>query len=168
MHHLGWKPCRDDRDLWMKVETRPDDGMLYWAYIFIYVDDILCVHHDNGMSITKFGEYVKMKEGSIQGPTLYLGAKLKKTVLPKCVIAWFMSSSKYAQSAVQNIQAYMAVLSESKKLGKKEYFPFIGGYKHELNDNPALDPIMANFFQSHIGILCWCLELGLIFIITEL
>jgi hypothetical protein len=46
MKHLGWHPCRADRDLWMKAETRPDDGVLYWAYILIYVDDILCVHHD--------------------------------------------------------------------------------------------------------------------------
>jgi hypothetical protein len=28
MNHLGWKPCRADRDLWMKADTRPDDGVL--------------------------------------------------------------------------------------------------------------------------------------------
>jgi hypothetical protein len=27
MTHLGWHPCRADRDLWMKAETRPDDGV---------------------------------------------------------------------------------------------------------------------------------------------
>jgi hypothetical protein len=43
MNHLGWHPCRADRDLWIKAETRPDDGVSYWAYILIYVDDILCV-----------------------------------------------------------------------------------------------------------------------------
>jgi hypothetical protein len=31
MKHLGWHPCRDDRELWMKAETRPDDGVSYWA-----------------------------------------------------------------------------------------------------------------------------------------
>jgi hypothetical protein len=41
MKHLGWHPCRADRDLWMKAETRPGDGVSYWAYILIYVDDIL-------------------------------------------------------------------------------------------------------------------------------
>jgi hypothetical protein len=46
MNHLGWNPCRADRDLWMKAEIRPDDGVLYWAYILIYVDEILCVHHN--------------------------------------------------------------------------------------------------------------------------
>jgi hypothetical protein len=28
MKHLGWSPCRADRDLWMNVETRLDDGVL--------------------------------------------------------------------------------------------------------------------------------------------
>jgi hypothetical protein len=35
MKHLGWHPCRDDRDLWMKAETCPDDGVSYFAYILI-------------------------------------------------------------------------------------------------------------------------------------
>jgi hypothetical protein len=69
MKHLGWNPCRADRDLWMKAETRPDDGVLYWAYILIYVDDILCVHHDHGAPLAKLDEYFKIKEGSIQVPT---------------------------------------------------------------------------------------------------
>jgi hypothetical protein len=29
MKHLGWSPCRAGRDLWMKAETHPDDGVLY-------------------------------------------------------------------------------------------------------------------------------------------
>jgi hypothetical protein len=56
MKHLGWHPCRADRVLWMKAETRPDDSVLYWAYIFIYVDDILCVHHDPGSPLAKLDE----------------------------------------------------------------------------------------------------------------
>jgi hypothetical protein len=79
----------------MKAETRLDDSVLYWAYISIYVDDILCVNHYPGAPLEKLDEYFKMKEGSIQFPTFYLGAKLKKTVLTNGVAAWGMSSSKY-------------------------------------------------------------------------
>jgi hypothetical protein len=104
MKHLGWNPCRADRDLWMKTETRPDDGVLYWAYILIYVDDILCLHHDPGAPLAKLDEYFKMKEGSIQVPTFELGAKLKKTVLPNGVVAWGTSSIKYVQSAVHTVK----------------------------------------------------------------
>jgi hypothetical protein len=80
--HLGWNPCRADRYLWMNAKTRPDDGVLYWAYIMIYVDEILCVYHDPGAPLEKLDEYFKMKEGTIQVPTFYMDAKLKKTVLP--------------------------------------------------------------------------------------
>jgi hypothetical protein len=88
----------------MKAETRPDDGVLYWAYIFIYVDDIFCVHHNPGSPLAKLDEYFKMKEGSIQFTTFYLGAKLKKTVLPNGVVAWGMSSRNYVRTAVHNVK----------------------------------------------------------------
>jgi hypothetical protein len=45
----------------MKAETRPDDGVLYWDYILIYVDDILFVHHYPGGPLENFDEYLKMK-----------------------------------------------------------------------------------------------------------
>jgi hypothetical protein len=93
MDHLGWKPCLADRDLWMKEETRPDDGVKYWAYILIYVDDILCVHHDPGTSLAQIDKYFKMKPGYITDPKFYLGANLKKTVMPNGVVAWGMSYS---------------------------------------------------------------------------
>jgi hypothetical protein len=49
-----------------------------------------------------------MKEVSIQVSTFYLGPKLKKTVLPNGVVDWGMISRKYVQSAVQNVQDYLA------------------------------------------------------------
>jgi hypothetical protein len=136
MKHLVWHLCRADRDLWMKAETRPDDGVSYRAYILIYVDDILCVHHDPGSPLAKLDEYFKMKEGSIQVLTFYLGAKLKKTVLPNGVVSWGMSSSKYVQSAVQNVKEYLAALPGDQMLAKKASGPFAGGKKPELDRRP--------------------------------
>jgi hypothetical protein len=100
------------------------------------VDDILCVHHDPGSPLAKLDEYFKMKEGSIQVPTFYLGAKLKKNVLPNGVVAWGMSSRKYVQSSVQNFKEYLAVLPGDQKLMKKASDPFSGGYKPELDESP--------------------------------
>jgi hypothetical protein len=108
-----------------------------------------------------------MKESSIQVPTLYLGVKLKKTVLPNGVVAWGMISSKYVQSAVQNVKEYMAALPGAQMLVKKASGPFLGGYKPELDESPELDPTRENFYKSQIGILRWCMELGRIAIITE-
>jgi hypothetical protein len=141
----------------MKTETRPDDGVLYWAYILIYVDAILCVHHDPGAPLAKLDEYLKINEGSIQVPTFYLGSKLKKTVLPNGVVAWGMSSSKYVQSALQDVKEYLATLPGDQKLMKKAYVPFAGGNKPELDESPELDPTRSNFYQSQIGILRWCM-----------
>jgi hypothetical protein len=56
MNHLGLSPCCADSYLWMKAETRPGDGVLYWAYILIYLDDILCVYHDPGAPLFKLDE----------------------------------------------------------------------------------------------------------------
>jgi hypothetical protein len=72
-------------------------------------------------------EYFKMKEGSIQVPTFYLGAKLKKTVLTNGMVAWGMSFSKYVQSAVHNVREYLAALPGDQMLMKKAAGPFTGG-----------------------------------------
>jgi hypothetical protein len=96
-----------------------------------------------------------------------LGAKLKKTVLSNGVVAWGMSSIKYVQSAVQNVKEYLAAIPGDQMLVKKASGPFAGGYKPELDESPELDPTRANFYQSQIGILRWCVELGRIDIITE-
>jgi hypothetical protein len=44
---------------------------------------------------------------------------------------------------------------------------FQGRYKPELDESPELDSIRANLYQSQIGILHWCVELGIVHIITE-
>jgi hypothetical protein len=146
--HLVWRPCLADRHLWMKAETPPDDGVLYWAYMLIYIDDILCVHHTPGTLLANLDVYFKMKEGSIQATTFYLGAKLKNNVFPNCVVAWGMSSSKYVKSAVQNVPEYLAALPGDQTLLKKVDGPFTRGYKPELDESPELDPARANFYQS--------------------
>jgi hypothetical protein len=167
MKHLGWKPYHVDHYMWMKAEICLDGGMLYWAYMFIYVYDILCMYHDYGMPLDKLDEYFKRKEGSIQVPTFYFGAKLKKTALSNDVFAWDMIFSNYVQSSVQNVKEYLTALPGNKKQLKKAPAPFTGGYKPERDESSEFDPIMVNFFQSQIGILRWGVELGCSGIITD-
>jgi hypothetical protein len=71
------------------------------------------------------------------------------------------------KSAVQNNQDYLTALPGNQKLLKKASGPFAGGCKSEIDESPELDPTRANFYQSQIGILRWCVELGRIDIITE-
>jgi hypothetical protein len=59
-----------------------------------------------------------------------------------------MSSSKYVHSAVQNVQDHLAALPGDQKLPKKEYGPFAGGYKPDLDESPELNPTRAILYQS--------------------
>jgi hypothetical protein len=155
MYHLGWKPCLAYQYRWMKEETCPDDGVKYWAYILIYVDDILCLHHDPGTSLAHIDKYFKMNPGSIMERTFYLGAKLKKTVMPNSVVAWGMRSSKYVQAAVQNVQEYLKKKGD-RKFNKNASAPFEATYRDEIYESLVLGPEMTNYFQSQIGIFRWC------------
>ena len=45
MHHLGYKSCLADPDLWYRPEVREEDKFKYYSYALLYVDDCLCIHH---------------------------------------------------------------------------------------------------------------------------
>ena len=167
MRHLGWESCKADQDLWMKAETRPSDGHKYYAYALCYVDDILIIHHDATFCLREIDKYFKMKPGSIGDPDFYLGAKIRPTRLPNGVIAWGMSSSKYVQAAVRNVKDYVDKTRPGMKLAKRATAPFPLGYISELDTSPELNDEDASFYQSQIGVLRWCVELGRIDIITE-
>jgi len=69
MTHFGFTPCLADPDLWMRPEVRPSDGVSYYAYVLLYVDDILVVvHHDATDVLLRLDKYFKMKPGSIGDP----------------------------------------------------------------------------------------------------
>ena len=74
MVDLGFTPCKADSDVWMRRETRPD-GFKYYSYVLLYVDDILCVHHDAMSILKKIGKRFTLKDG-FGDPDLYLGAKI--------------------------------------------------------------------------------------------
>ena len=167
MQHLGWQPCRADQDLWFKPEVRPEDGHKYYAYALLYVDNILVMHHNAEHCLKEIDRFFKMKKGSIGDPDYYLGAKLHPTILPNGVTAWGMSSSKYIQAAVQNVKDYLAKNFPGRSLSKRVTAPFPSGYEAELDVTPELDAEKASFYQSQIGVLRWCVELGQIDIITE-
>jgi hypothetical protein len=135
MNNLGWKPYHAAHHLSTKAETHPEDDVMHWDYMLIFVDDILCVNHDPCTPMANLDEYFKMKEDSIQAPIFYLGARLKKTVFPNGVVSWGMISSKYAQSAVQNVQEYLSTLHGDKKLLKKAPDLFTEGYKPDIDES---------------------------------
>lgn len=167
MRHLGWESCKADPDLWYKPEIRKEDGFAYYAYCLLYVDDILVVHADGVRALKEIDHYFKTKPDSIRDPEFYLGAKLRPISLPNGVVAWGMSSSKYIEAAVVNVKEFHARHFPTRKWAKRSSGPFPLNYAPELDSTPQLDPDQASFYQSQIGVLRWCVELGRVDIITE-
>ena len=107
---LGYQPCEADQDVYMKEATKPD-GTKYWAYIIVYVDDVLCVNHDTKSTMDLISNLYRMKEGSIETPKVYLGANIKEWKLQdadgeftKCYAS---SSNTYAKEAVRIVEGLM-------------------------------------------------------------
>ena len=71
-----------------------------------------------------------------------------------------MSSSKYVQDAVSNMEDYLHTSMHGHTLPKKFYVPWLTNYCAELNMSPELDSRQANYYQSQIGVLHWIIELG--------
>jgi hypothetical protein len=168
MRHLGYKSCPADPDLWLKEMTRPDTKELYYSYILIYVDDILCIHHDAMTVLDKLDKYFTLKPASVGDPSMYLGAKLKITQLNNGVWAWGMSPSKYIKEAVSNCEKHLQHNYDGRyTLPTQAANPFLMGYEPEIDETPALDPERATYYQSIIGIMRWMCEIGRIDIATE-
>lgn len=167
MRHLGWQLCKADQDVWLKPKVRGSDGYQYFAYCLLYVDDILIVHHDGVRRLNEIDRFFRTKAGSIRDPEFYLGAKLYPITLTNGVHCWAMSSSKYIQAAVTNVKDYHHKHFETRQWVKRTSGPFPLNFCLELDTTPELTPDQAAFYQTHIGVLRWCVELGRIDIITE-
>ena len=102
MRNLGYSLCLEDPDLWFKEEKRKSEGTKYYAYLLLYVDDYLLIHHSVDKSLYELDHLFKMQPGSIGYPNMYLVAKLRKLVSENGVEEWITGASKYVQEAVSN------------------------------------------------------------------
>ena len=91
----------------MKPIVRPSLGSEYYAYILLYVDDILCIHHYFESVLTKVDKYFKLKPDSIREPDMYLGDNVRPMKLENGVWYWDLSPSQYVQESYWNVQKYV-------------------------------------------------------------
>ena len=72
-----------------------------------------------------------------------------------------MSPSRYMHQSVKNVEKYIVEnLGEIWKFPSSAYNPFTIGYSPDIDEYPELDSFLASYYQSHIGILRWMVELG--------
>ena len=71
----------------MKESIKPN-GEKYWSYIIVYVDDILCIHHDPRIPMKQISNIYRMKEWSLQdenGQSSHCWAQSSETYTRKTV-----------------------------------------------------------------------------------
>ena len=162
LRDLGYVSCKADPDVHMRVETK-EDGTEYWAYLVAYVDDILCCGMNPRNQLQAIERRFTLKDGTIEEPTLYLGADIEKFEVPgSSNTAWAMSSTKYTAKAIETVEQELATSKYGYKYlpstGIKT--PLSGDYRPEIDPTQELDHQQQNYYQGLIGVLRWICELG--------
>ena len=72
---IGYVSSKADPDVWLKAETKPG-GTESYAYVLVYVNDILHLHHCPDTFMNRLVELYRLKDGSVGEPNRYLGANI--------------------------------------------------------------------------------------------
>jgi hypothetical protein len=121
------------------------------------------------MSVMKeINGYLPLKPSSVGSPDIYLSAKLKETQLPNGVVVWGLSPSKYVVQAVKNCQLHLTKkLAGRYSISARKDNPFPVDYDPSTDLSDILDPDCSSFYQHLIGVMRWMVDLGCIYIATE-
>ena len=70
---------------------------------------------------------------------------------------------------VANVEKYLTELADTlwQLPNKKDENPFVGDYAPEMDENPSLEQEIASWYLYMIGVLRWMVEIGRVYIITE-
>ena len=130
MHHLVFLTCPADLDLWMEPTVKPENGFNYYAYVLIYVDDVMVIHLDANNVLRRINKYFNIKPSSIGDPDIYLGAKLNKTRIENGVWARANSTEIYVKESVATVENYLIEVDNAcwQLLNNKTENPFVGDY----------------------------------------
>ena len=166
LDEIGFLSSPADPDVWMRPAVKPD-GEKYYEYIMMYVDDILAISMDpTSILMSMEGDTVKYKNGKIEPPEIYLGAKLQEKEI-NGNLCWTISSTDYIKAAVQTVKDSINKAGCRWKLPPKALTPMVSAFIPELDGTPELDPDDHRFFQEMIGMLRWATEIGRVDVLHE-
>ena len=167
LRELGYKPCRADPDVHMRPALK-ENGDKYYQYMLAYVDDLLCCGVDPMKQMKLIEGRFTLKEGTVEKPTLYLGADVVEAYIPgeEGKARWGIASTNYTKKAISEVERELASADYGfTYLPKGIKSPLASDYRPELDSSPELDHKRQNYYQGLIGILRWICELGRIDII---
>jgi hypothetical protein len=126
MHHIAFKSCPADPDVWMRSAIKSDGTEVY---VLLYTDNALSIGVEAESTLRKeIGKYFELEEKSNGTPKLYLG-----------VNAWTFSSSQYARAAAQHVEDFIAKDKTKRwELPNKAETPLRTSYRRELDVTPEL------------------------------
>ena len=167
---MGYRPCKADNDVYLKPKTRKD-GLKYYSYLVVYVDDILSIDENPEVAIETLGSHFRIKEGSVSKPKVYLGSTIRNwTGVNLCgekYETYAMGSYGYVKEAIRVVEERMKE-NQFEFPSKKAKTPFTSAsYKPELDTTDAVEPNLITLYQNFIGILRWICELGRVDILLE-
>jgi hypothetical protein len=157
LYNMDFKPSVADPDVWYRPAIR-DNGIEYYEYILVYVDDILALSHAPRAIMQIIPKQYRLKEEPTT-PKVYLEAAIKPWSLPNDrKPVWSMISMNYIKEALRVLELELA--KAGKTLKGKPSTPMQACYRPELDVSPILSPEQANYYMSLIGFLRWAMELG--------
>ena len=164
LHDLQYVPSYADPDVWMRPAVK-QNGMKYWEYVLVYVDDVLCVSANPMATMHDIQLKFKLKGDKIESPDTYLGAQLSQFENEDGVRCWAMSSEKYCEAAVQNVD--LSLSKNGLTLPSKCLTPLTSGYQPEMDTTAELKADGLQRYQELIGVLRWAVEIGRVDILLE-
>ena len=168
---LKFKPSKGDPDVYLK-RKRKSNGDAYYAYLIVYVDDLLSIDVDPDAAIRQIGETFRIKEGSVGFPEMYLGANIRKwkaqDATGEDVDCVAMGSNSYIKEAIRVVEERMKEYNLTFSSKRYHNTPFTSAsYRAELDATDYCEPSMIGFYQNLMGILRWACEIGRLDILLE-
>jgi Reverse transcriptase (RNA-dependent DNA polymerase) len=161
LREMGYESTKADPDLWMMPDTKADSTE-YYRYVICYVDDVAVTMENPQKFMDELALRFTLKEGSVQEPTLYLGADVLKWYIAESEepgkVRWALASTKYTKRAIADLEVELDAIG--KRLPTKVTTPLAGSYRPELDQTTELNAERQNYFQGLIGVLRWICELG--------
>ena len=141
-------------------------GSSYYKMMLIYVDDVLHIAEDPEEDMKKLAQVYRLK-GGVGTLDRYLGGNMERVQTSDGSVAWSLSCYDYLINAIQEVEDELSQKDLTLKKFGTGLRPYPACYRPEVDVSQVLDAERSNRFQQLIGILRWAIELGRIYILTE-
>ena len=108
-------PTYADPDVYRKPMLK-SDGTTYYAYLVIYVDDVLCIEENPKSTMGEIERLFRLKDG-VDNPKMYLGTDTRDWILSDSdgheQHCWAVGSESYIKEAIRTAELNFGKLNLS-------------------------------------------------------